>query len=214
MIKGRNRTEWPDSFRHRRGREYFSPGRSVIMIDGNSIQYSLRALNADMDYRKLLGVFVDDVRLVRALYYALTARHEEEFGLRRLLDWLDFNGYVVREKLGRQVVATNGHRMLRGRLSLEMAVDALEIAPLIDHLILFSGDGDLAAMVEAVQRKGVRVTAVSTLTPRPPMIADELRRQVDRFIDLRELMPMVGRERLCSPNSPSANPAPPTDYRG
>lgn len=179
---------------HLSGRDFFAPGRSVIMIDGSSIHYALRSLNAEIDYRRLRGLFVDDRRLVRALYYALVTRDEEEFGPRRLLDWLDYNGYVVREKYGREFIAANGHRSLRGHLSLEIAVDALELAPLIDHLILFSGDGDLAALVEAVQRKGVRVTAVSTLTTRPPMIASELRRQVDRFIDLRELAPLIWRE--------------------
>lgn len=174
--------------------DFFSPGRSVIMIDGSSMHYALRSLNAEIDYQRLRGLFVNDRRLVRALYYALVTRDDEEFGLRRLLDWLDYNGYVVREKYGRQFIAENGHRSLRGHLSLEIAVDALELAPLIDHLILFSGDGDLAALVEAVQRKGVRVTAVSTLTTRPPMIASELRRQVDRFIDLRELAPLIWRE--------------------
>jgi uncharacterized LabA/DUF88 family protein len=179
---------------HLSGQDFFAPGRSAIMIDGNSIQYALRSLNAEIDYRRLRDLFVADRRLVRALYYALVTRDDEEFGLRRLLDWLDYNGYVVREKYGRAFVAANGHRSLRGHLSLEIAVDALELAPLIDHLILFSGDGDLAALVEAVQRKGVRVTAVSTLMTRPPMIARELRRQVDRFIDLRELRPFIGRD--------------------
>ncbi len=179
---------------HLSGQDFFAPGRSVIMIDGSSIHYALRSLNAKIDYRRLRGLFVEDRRLVRALYYALVTRDEVEFGPRRLLDWLDYNGYVVREKVGREFIAANGHRSLRGHLSLEIAVDALELAPLIDHLILFSGDGDLAALVEAVQRKGVRVTAVSTLTTRPPMIASELRRQVDRFIDLRELAPLIWRE--------------------
>jgi uncharacterized LabA/DUF88 family protein len=171
-----------------------------MMIDGSSLRYALRSLSTDVDYRKLRDAFVGNARLVRAMYYVLTP-HLDDPQLRRLLDWLDYNGYVVREKRGREVVQANSYRTLRGRVSIEMAVDALEIAPLIDHLILFSGDGDLAALVEAVQRKGVRVTAVSTLTTRPAMIANELRRQVDCFIDLCELIPFIGR-----PTSPSDVP--------
>lgn len=175
------------------GQELFTAGRSVLMIDGSSIQFVIRALQTEIDYRKLRKLFSGDRPLIRAHYYALVARDEEEFGLRRLLDWLDYNGFVVREKYGREVISDNGHRSLRGHLSLEIAIDALELAPAIDHLILFSGDGDLAALVKAVQRKGVRVTAISTLTTKPPLIATELRRQVDRFIDLRELVPLIGR---------------------
>lgn len=184
-------------------RELFAPGRSAVMIDGSSFRYALRSLSTDVDYRKLRDAFVGDARLVRALYYVLTP-HLDDPQLRRLLDWLDYNGYVVREKRDREIAQANSHRNFRGRVSIEMAVDALEIAPLIDHLILFSGDGDLAALVEAVQRKGVRVTAVSTLTTRPAMIANELRRQVDCFIDLCELIPFIGRPTLSS-NLPTRN---------
>lgn len=172
--------------------KFFTPGRLAIMIDGNSIHYALHALNADMDYRKLRGLFGAEKDVVRAAYYALTVANDE-FAGRALLDWLHYNGYSVREKTVRGNLGSNAQRSARGRVSLEMAVDAFDMAPLLDHLIIFSGDGDLAAMVEAIQRKGVQVTAVSTLTTRPQMIATELRRQVDRFIDLRELMPFVGR---------------------
>jgi uncharacterized LabA/DUF88 family protein len=172
---------------------FFAPGRHAIMIDGNSIHYALRALNTNLDYRKLRELFGTKRNLVCANYYALTASDDEFSSSRPLLDWLDYNGYTVREKMVWEKTHSNGDRSPKKRVSLDMAVDALEMAPLLDHLFLFSGDGDLAAMVEAVQRKGVQVTAVSTLTTRPSMIANELRRQVDRFIDLSELIPLVGR---------------------
>ena len=54
-------------------------------------------------------------------------------------------------------------------------------------MVLFSGDGDFRSLVEAVQRKGVRVTVVSTIATQPPMIADELRRQADIFLDIVEM---------------------------
>lgn len=177
----------------------FAPGRYAMLIDGSSIYYALRGLSADIDYRKLHELFGNERLLVRATYHALTLPNEEA-GSRPLLDWLAYNGYTVREKFGRAFHSPNGRPGVRGRLSIEMAVEALELATLIDHLVLFSGDADLAAMVEAVQRKGVHVTAVSTLATRPPVIAAELRRQVDRFIDLRDLMPFVGRERQLTQN--------------
>jgi uncharacterized LabA/DUF88 family protein len=173
------------------GTDYFGPGRYIMMIDGTDIHHPLRALNADIDYRKLREIFVGEMQLVRAIYYALTTSEGEEFGVRRLLDWLDYNGYVVRETSIRQFSDANGSRTRRGNVSLQMAVDALEMTSLIDRLILFSGDADLVPLVKAVQRKGVCVTAVSTLASKPPMIAKELRRQVDHFVDMRELMPLI-----------------------
>jgi uncharacterized LabA/DUF88 family protein len=169
-------------------------GRYALMIDGTSLRYALGALGADIDFRALRRVFGNERQLVRATYYAWCPPGEEDIA-RPLLDWLCYNGYSVREKRGRVPIGSGAHRRRYGRLSLDIAVDALEGALHIDHLVLFSGDGDLVALVKAVQRSGVRVTAVSTLVTRPAMIADELRRQIDRFIDLRDLLPLVERKR-------------------
>jgi uncharacterized LabA/DUF88 family protein len=65
----------------------------------------------------------------------------------------------------------------------------MELADRADHLVLFSGDGDFRRLVEAIQRKGVRVTVVSTIRSSPPMVADELRRQADEFLELAEIAP-------------------------
>ena len=61
-------------------------------------------------------------------------------------------------------------------------------------MVLFSGDGDFRSLVEAVQRRGVRVTVVSTVSTQPPMVADELRRQADIFTDIVELQGKIGRD--------------------
>lgn len=185
------------------GRNYFGPGRYIMMIDGTGIYHTLRALNADIDYRKLREIFTGEMQLVRAIYYALTASEDGEFGVRRLLDWLDYNGYVVREKSMREFSGAKSNRTRRSSVSLQMAVDALEMASLVDRLILFTGDADLVPLVKAVQRKGVCVTAVSTLASQPPMIAKELRRQVDHFVDMQELLPLVQLRQYRPPTSGS-----------
>jgi len=69
----------------------------------------------------------------------------------------------------------------------------MEMAQYLDHVVLFSGDGDFRRLVEAVQRKGVRVTVVSTVRSQPPMVADELRRQADLFVELEDLQPDIAR---------------------
>ena len=78
-------------------------------------------------------------------------------------------------------------------MDIELAVDAMEMADHVEHIVLFSGDGDFRPMVAALQRKGVRVSVVSTIRSHPPMIADTLRRQADNFIELEELTDVIGR---------------------
>src|SRR5712664_3926601 len=115
--------------------------------------------------------------------------------VRPLLDWLDYNGFTVVTKPTKEFIDANGHRKVKGNMDIELTVDAMELADRVDQIVLFSGDGDFRSLVEAVQRRGVRVTVVSTISSQPPMIADELRRQADVFTDLVELQSKLGRER-------------------
>jgi len=113
-----------------------------------------------------------------------------------LIDWLDYNGYIVITKATKEFIDAFGRRKVKGNMDIELAVDAMELAEHIDQMVLFSGDGDFRSLVEAVQRRGVRVTVISTISSQPPMIADELRRQADVFTDLMELKPRIGRAPL------------------
>jgi uncharacterized LabA/DUF88 family protein len=79
-------------------------------------------------------------------------------------------------------------------MDMELAVDAMEQSETVDHLVIFSGDGDFTTLVDALQRRGRKVSVVSTLSTQPPMIADDLRRQADHFIDLVSLRAEIGRE--------------------
>src|SRR5205807_10566045 len=103
-------------------------------------------------------------------------------------------GYTVVTKATKEFVEQSGRRKVKGSMDIELAVHAMEIAPHVDHVVLFSGDGDFRSLVEAVQRNGVRVTVISTISTQPPMVADELRRQCDIFVDIVELQPKIGRD--------------------
>ncbi len=119
--------------------------------------------------------------------------------VRPLLDWLDYNGFTVVTKPTKEFIDANGHRKVKGNMDIELTVDAMELADRVDQIVLFSGDGDFRSLVEAVQRRGVRVTVVSTISSQPPMIADELRRQADVFTDLTDLQSRIGRDALDRP---------------
>jgi uncharacterized LabA/DUF88 family protein len=179
------------------------PSRSnkiALFIDGANLHATCRTVGFDIDYKRLLQEFASRGTLVRALYY--TAIEDQEFSsIRPLTDWLDYNGYTVVTKTTKEFIDASGRRKVKGNMDIELAVDAMELAEHVDQIVLFSGDGSFRSLVEAVQRRGVRVTVVSSMSVRPPMIADELRRQADVFTDLTELRSKIGR----APAERSAN---------
>ena len=161
----------------------------ALFIDGANLYATAKSLGFDIDYKRLLREFQSRGNLLRAFYYTAVIEDQEYSSIRPLIDWLDYNGYTVVTKATKEFVDQTGRRKVKGNMDIELAVDAMELAPHIDHMVLFSGDGDFRSLVEAVQRRGVRVTVVSTISTQPPMVADELRRQADIFLDIVELQP-------------------------
>ena len=170
------------------------PERIALFIDGANLYASAKSLGFDIDYKRLLKEFQGKGRLIRAFYYTALVDDQEYSSIRPLVDWLDYNGYSVVTKPTKEFVDSTGRRKVKGNMDIELAVTAMEMASYIDHMVLFSGDGDFRSLVEAVQRKGVRVSVVSTVSTQPAMVADELRRQADEFVDLVSLMPRIGRD--------------------
>jgi uncharacterized LabA/DUF88 family protein len=178
-----------------------SSNKIALFIDGANLYATSKALGFDIDYKRLLREFEARGTLLRACYYTAIIEDQEYSSVRPLVDWLHYNGYTVVTKPTKEFIDASGRRKVKGDMDIELAVDAMELAEHIDQMVLFSGDGDFRPLVEAVQRQGVRVTVVSTIASQPPMIADELRRQSDVFIDLVELKSKLGRD-------PSERPVP------
>lgn len=168
--------------------------KTALFIDGANLYATTKSLGFDIDYKRLLKEFQSRGNLLRAFYYTALIEDQEYSSIRPLLDWLDYNGYTVITKPAKEFTDATGRRKIKGNMDLELAVDVMELADHLDHVVLFSGDGDFRPLVESVQRKGVRVTVVSTISTQPPMIADELRRQADVFIDIAELTQKIGRD--------------------
>ena len=171
-----------------------SSNKIALFIDGANLYATSKTLGFDIDYKRLLKEFQSRGTLVRAFYYTAVIQDQEFTSIRPLIDWLDYNGYTVVTKATKEFIDASGRRKVKGNMDIELAVDAMELAEHVDQMVLFSGDGDFRPLVEAVQRRGVRVTVVSTISSQPPMIADELRRQADAFIDLVELRAKLARE--------------------
>jgi uncharacterized LabA/DUF88 family protein len=171
----------------------------ALFIDGANLYAASKAIGIDIDYRRLLTEFSTKAYLLRANYYTALVEDQEYSSIRPLIDWLDYNGFTVVTKPAREFTDATGRRKIKGNMDIELTVDALELSPYYDHLVLFSGDGDFTALVAALQRRGKRVTVVSTLTTPTPMISDELRRQADFFMELTELAKSVGRPQAARP---------------
>lgn len=168
--------------------------RIALFIDGANLHATAKSLGFDVDYRRLLKEFQSRGNLLRAYYYTALVEDQEYSSIRPLIDWLDYNGFRVVTKPAKEYVDSTGRRKMKGNMDIELAIDALELAPFINHAVIFSGDGDFRSLVEALQRKGLKVSVVSTINSQPPMVADELRRQADDFIDIVSLLPKIGRD--------------------
>lgn len=175
------------------GLPFYAEDKVALFIDGSNLYAAARSLDFDIDYRKLLAWGASCGRLVRAFYYTALVEDADYSPIRPLVDWLDYNGYTMVTKPTKEFVDNQGRRKIKGNMDIELAIDVMEMAERVDHIILFSGDGDFRRLLEAVQRKGVRVTVVSTIQSNPPMVADELRRQADYFLDLETLRGEIAR---------------------
>ena len=179
---------------------FYPEERLAMFIDGANLYGTARALGFDIDYKRLLNLFASKGRLLRAFYYTAIMEEADYSPLRPLVDWLDYNGYTMVTKPAKEFTDAQGRRRIKGNMDIELAIDMMEMSNHVNHIVLFSGDGDFRRLVEATQRKGVRVSVVSTIRTQPPMVADELRRQADNFIDLTELQSMIAR--APNPNAP------------
>ncbi|MEL6531774.1 MAG: NYN domain-containing protein [Pseudomonadota bacterium] len=172
---------------------FYRDERLALFIDGSNLYAAAKALQFDIDYKLLRQEFRQRGRLLRAFYYTALLENDDYSPIRPLVDWLHYNGFTMVTKPAKEFIDSQGRRKIKGNMDIELAVNAMETADHVDHIVLFSGDGDFRPLVEALQRKGVRVSVVSTIRSQPPMIADDLRRQADNFIELDELKDVIGR---------------------
>jgi len=172
---------------------FYRDERLALFIDGSNLYAATKALGFDIDYKLLRSEFMRRGKMVRAFYYTALIENEEYSPIRPLVDWLDYNGYTLVTKKAKEFTDSTGRRKIKGNMDIELSIDAMEMAEHVEHVVLFSGDGDFRYLVGALQRRGVRVSVVSTIRSQPPMIADDLRRQADNFIELEELKDVIGR---------------------
>ncbi len=167
--------------------------RTALFIDGANLYATTKTIGLEIDYKLLLKFFENETRFIRALYYTAITDDQEYSSIRPLIDWLDYNGYTMITKPTKEFVDSSGRRKIKGNMDIELTIGAMTLSDHLDHIVIFSGDGDFRALVEALQYRGKRVSVVSTLATTPPMISDDLRRQADQFVEIRDLAEIIGR---------------------
>ncbi len=174
---------------------FYKDEKLALFIDGANLYSAARGLQLEIDFRRLMEEFRKKGRLLRANYYTTILETDEHNPIRPLVDWLSYNGFNTVVKNAREYTDREGRKRVRGNMDVEMAVDMIELADHLDHVVLFSGNGDFRRAIEVVKAKGVRVTVISTVKSQPPMIGDDLRREADVFIDLDEMAGLIARPR-------------------
>ena len=189
--------------------------KTALFIDGANLYHSVRGLGFEIDFRKFRDLFADKASLMRAYYYTALPDDHTYSPIRPLMDFLAYNGFRLVTKSMREFTGSDGQTRIKGNMDIEIAVDMMQIAPHLDHIVLVSGDGDFCHLIDAVQRMGKYVTVVSTTHTKPPMLADDLRRQTDYFIDITDIQDKISRAPLGShPNAPGASDnMPPPDIK-
>ncbi|MEH6360059.1 MAG: NYN domain-containing protein [Amylibacter sp.] len=186
---------------------FYRDERLALFIDGSNLYAAAKALGFDIDYKLLRTEFMRRGKLLRAFYYTALLENDEYSPIRPLVDWLNYNGFTMVTKPAKEYTDSMGRKKVKGNMDIELAVNAMELAPHVDHMVIFSGDGDYRPLAESLQRQGVRVSVVSTIRSQPPMISDDLRRQSDNFIELDELRDVIGRPMRPDDDHTAAAPA-------
>ena len=187
------------------GEPFYKDEKTALFIDGANLYGATRALEFDVDFRKMRSLFADVSRLVRAYYYTALPDEANYSPVRPLVDWLQYNGFCIVKKPMKAYVGPDGQRRFKGNMDVEIAVDVMKMAPWIQHAIIVSGDGDFRYLVEALQQLGIRVTILSTMQSQPPMLSDDLRRQADHFLELVDLRDVIARPHLPRPHQDGAS---------
>ena len=175
-------------------KNFCSSERIALFIDGSNFHSTAKLLNLEVDYLKLLSLFKEKGQLIRAYYYTALPDQSEISPLRKLTDFLDYNGYTIVSKQTKEFTDhVTGERRVKGNMDMELALDMLKMSEHLDHVYLFSGDGDFCRLLGEVQDRGVRVTVISSIHTQPKLIADALRRKADAFLDLDDIYEELSR---------------------
>lgn len=175
---------------------FYQDEPTALLIDGKNFYSTACALDITVDWKLLHQEISRQCRLMQALYFTTLPKGEDEhdhIAAKPTLDWMEYNGWTVCTKPGRAFVDHDGRRKIKGNTDVELAVAAMKLTPHVGHIVLCTGKADYVPLVAYLQETGTRVTVLSSKAVSPPMIADDLRRKADDFIDLDDMRTTICR---------------------
>jgi uncharacterized LabA/DUF88 family protein len=134
-------------------------GEISVFIDAANVFYSQRSMGWTIDFKKFYPFFnkVSKKFLGASFYFALwfeknTKRANEE----KMIAMLKKHGYKVVVKDSKKIKG-----VVKANCDVELTIDAIRLMSTYDTLVLFSGDGDFAALSRYLRDHGKRVIIVS-----------------------------------------------------
>jgi len=113
---------------------FYRDERLALFIDGSNLYAAAKALGFDIDYKLLRQEFMRRGKLLRAFYYTALLENDEYSPIRPLVDWLHYNGFSMVTKPAKEYTDSQGRRKVKGNMDIELTVDAMELAPHVDHI--------------------------------------------------------------------------------
>lgn len=159
-------------------------GKTALFIDGANLYATAKALGVEINYETFDNYFNNPIR---KMYFTAIKEENEHQPIRPLLDWLEYHGFDMISKPAKIFIDEFGKEKIKGNMDVEITVAMMVMSDHVENMVLFTGDGDFASVVDEVKRKGIHVTVVSSLRSQPPMVADELRRKADVFKELQQM---------------------------
>lgn len=157
---------------------------AAVMIDGLNTHYCFKSLGFSPDYKKMLDYFKRITILKKVYYFVVIDKDQEENSIIRLIDWLDYNGFICK--------VTDTDERNKG-IQVDFTVQVMKLIPVVDHYVLFTGNSQFVPLVRHLDDAGKVVTVCSTMLNQK-MVSDSLRRAADNFVELNDLRPFIEKD--------------------
>ena len=141
-----------------------------------------------MDYQKLYNYFKKETNLIGIRHYCPRLEDERQDKFFTVLKHIGIK--LITKPLKVITLADRLRGDIRkANFDVEIALDARELMPNYDTLVLFSGDSDFDYLIRFLRQKGKKVVVISTKYH----VAKELIASCNKYIDLKKLRKYIER---------------------
>lgn len=153
--------------------------RVAIFVDVQNIYYTVKSgYDCHFDYNAFWAIATANRKIVAAYAYAIDKRDIKQMEFQRILKAIGFN-----VRLKPYISRSDGST--KGDWDVGITIDILHHAPFVDTIVLASGDGDFAILLEKVHKDyGIKTEVFGV----PALTANSLIQAAQRFIPIEGLL--------------------------